>query len=147
VWYQVRWDVNMANRLAKWVLFTVLFAILPITISLLLTYLTGSEKNIYDFSTEVLFFTIMIGSVSLSDLVGLNRIVKDVILTLFIGFFILMVLYSSIMYGSLLYANIMVLEVELMKERIFLISSLLALLSCALGTVIQVLLNKTGATK
>lgn len=135
----------MANRLVKWGLFTILFAFIPIAISLLLTYLTGSSKNLCDYNTEVLFFTIMISSTSLSNIIGLNSKVKDFILTIFIGFFILLVLCSSIIYGSLLYGEMTKFATSLFKERIFYISGILALISGVLGTVIQVMLSRTEA--
>lgn len=135
----------MANRLVKWALFTMLFAFIPITISLLLTYLTGSSKNLFDYNTEILFFTIMISSKSLSDIIGLNMKVKDFVLTVFIGFFILLVLCSSVMYGSLLYGEITQFASDLFRERIFTISGILALISGIMGTVIQIMLSRVEA--
>ena len=133
----------MTNRIIKWIIFTVLFAFIPISVSLLLTYLTGSIKTMSDYNAEVLFFTIMISSKSLSDVVELNRRVKDFVLTLFVGFFVLLVLSSSIMYGSLLYGDIDQNVPSLLKERVFLVSGVLAIISGLLGTTIQVLLSRT----
>lgn len=133
----------MANRLVKWVLYTIIFAFIPISVSLLLTYLIGAEKNISDFNNEVLFFTIMICSTSLSDIVTLNKKIKDFLLTIFSAFFILLVLFSTVMYGSMIYGDINDLLADVFKERVFYISVILAFIASILGTIIQILLSRT----
>lgn len=128
--------------MAKWFIFTLLFAFIPITISLLFNYLSGASQNTYNFIGEILFFTIMVSSTSLSDIVGLNKTVKDFILTIFIGFFILLVLSSSILYGGILYGQINNITSDEFNGRVFIISLSLAILSGILGTIIQVLMSR-----
>jgi uncharacterized membrane protein len=133
----------VADRMTKWFIFTILFAFIPITISLLFTYLSNIQRSSYDFIGEILFFTIMVSSTSLSDVVSLNKKVQDFILTIFIGFFILLVLSSSILYGSILYGQINNITSELFNSRVFSISLTLAIISGILGTIIQILLGRT----
>lgn len=136
----------MADRMTKWFIFTILFAFIPITISLLFAYLSDIPRNTYDFVGEILFFTIMVSSTSLNDIIVLNKAVEDFILTIFIGFFILLVLSASILYGSILYGQMNNITSELFNTRVFSISLTLAVLSGILGTIIQILLSRTGVS-
>lgn len=134
----------MADRMAKWIIYTIVFAFIPISISLLFTYLSDVPRNVYDFMGEILFFTIMVSSTSLSDISKLNRMVRDFVLSIFIGVFIILVVTCSVLYGSILYGQMINITTEIFNSRVFYISVILSIISAVLGTIIQFFLGRAG---
>ena len=130
----------MANRIAKWLLFTVLFAFIPMIIAILILFMTDKAFNTYNFNGEILFFIIMLSATSIYDMVDLNKS-SNVTRTIFIAFFILLVIFSTGIYFIVLYSQLID-TLFLSQERIFAISVTMACLCFILGTIIQIILNR-----
>lgn len=131
----------MANRILKWVIYTLVFALLPTLISLLFSLIFGLKVN--DYSTELLFFTIMICATSLNDIQEMkNQIEKDFVFNFFFGVCLLIIVTVSVIYGSILLVN-MSENVISLNCNIKLISIILSILSGLIGFLIQVILYRT----
>lgn len=131
----------MANRILKWVIYTLVFALLPTLISLLFSLIFGFKVN--DYSTELLFFTIMICATSLNDIQEMkNQIEKDFVFNFFFGVCLLIIVTVSVIYGSILLVNMSENAISL-NCNIKLISIILSILSGIIGFLIQVILYRT----
>ena len=126
----------MADRITKWLLFTVLFAFIPITISALISFTTDVPIVAYRFSNELLFSVIMLSAVSLGDVVDLNKKIPKFVLTIFIASLVLLVILSAVLYGSLLSG-----QSDFSGRNLFTAASVMALISFIAGTAIQILLG------
>jgi len=118
------------------------FGLIPTFMSLLLKYLSNVQIEPSDFIGEILFFTIMTSSVSLSDMVGINKTVRDFLLTIFNGVFILLVITASTLYGVFAFGQLNYGITEIFNLRAFNLSLTFAIISGTLGTIIQIYLSK-----
>lgn len=131
----------MANRILKWFIYTLVFALLPTFISILFSFLFDLKIN--DFSAELLFFTIMICATSLNDIQEMKlKIKKDFVFNLFFGICILIIVTVSVIYGSIVLVN-MSQQTILLKCNIKTISIVLSILSGIISFLIQVILYRT----
>ena len=63
----------MADRIAKWFLFTVLFAFIPIIIAALIAFTSDAPAGIRAFNAELLFSVVMLSVASLRDVATKSR--------------------------------------------------------------------------
>jgi hypothetical protein len=133
----------MANRIITWFIFTVLFAFIPVFISVLFNFLLGSEKQPYEFLNELLFFTIMISSTALNDTITLRKTMKDYVLSILIGCFILFVVWSAVLYGGVLFSQLNNVGYVSFSNKAFVFALGFAILSFVIGLIIQVMLGRS----
>ena len=136
----------MANRIVRWILFSVIFGLLPIGISLLFHIILQSD--IYDLksvSCELLFFIIVLNATALGDVQEMTKYAKmDSLISIFFGISILFTIVAAILYGSISYENMMngqSLDINIILH----ISIWLSILSSVLGLIIQILIQKIEA--
>lgn len=135
----------MANRILKWIVYTLIFALLPMLISLLFGFLFGIKVN--DFSTELLFFVIMICATSLNDIQEMKKqIQNDFVFNVFFGVCIILIVTVSVIYGSILLID-MSEQTMLLNCNIKLFSIILSTISGIIGFLIQIILYKTEVPK
>lgn len=131
----------MANRILKWIVYTLIFALLPTFISLLFGLLFDLEVN--DYSTELLFFAIMICATSLNDIQEMKKQIKnDFVFNMFFGVCIILIVTVSVIYGSILLLN-MSEQINGLNDNIKLFSIILGILSGVIGFLIQIILYRT----
>ena len=131
----------MANRMTKWLLFTVLFAFIPMIIAFLISFMTNTQINTYNYNGEILFFIIMISATSLCDIIDLTKEISNFILTFFMAIFIMLVIFSAVIYGSVIYEKTALLSTQISQDKIFAVSCIMASISFILGTIIQISLG------
>ena len=125
----------MADRILRWLVYTFLFALLPILIDLLFTALFNlANKN---HVSELLFFTIMLCATSLNDIhEAQNNIENDILFKFFFSVCILILITVSAVYGGLFFFNMS------NSNSINQFAIVLCFISGILGFVIQILLQK-----
>jgi hypothetical protein len=134
----------MGNRLVRWFTFTVGFALLPLTVSILLNYLRGSEiLATLQRSPELLFFCLMVCATALGDITESSVAVgRDIVLRILSSALLLGAVVSAILYGSFLNEQMAVAGSAAFQRRLFTLAALMSLLFLGLGTVVQVLLAR-----
>lgn len=134
----------MANRLLRWFIFSVLFALLPIGISFLFHILL--QNHTYDLkscSCELLFFVIVMSATTLGDIQEMSRYVKmDFLISMFLGVSIVFAVIAAILYGSMAYETT-VNSTNLDMNMILRISIALCIISGILGGIVQAIIQKT----
>lgn len=134
----------MANRILRWIVYTILFALLPTLISLLFSILFN--VNVNNYSTELLFFIIMVCATSLNDIQETKQIIKkDFIFNLFFAVCIVMIVIVSVIYGgSIILTKMFVLTNEIIEisNKIEILSIRLSILNGIMGLIIQIILFK-----
>lgn len=134
----------MANRILRWFLFSVLFALLPIGISILLHILFKNDTyDLKNCSCELLFFVIVMSATTLGDIQEISRYIKkDFLIIMFFGVSIIFAIIAAILYGFMAYET-MAHSSNLDMNMILLISIILGAISGVLGCIVQVLIQKT----
>lgn len=136
---------NVANRILRWVVFSLIFALLPTFIAVLFGVLFGVSVN--DYSTELLFFVIMICASSLSDIQEMKiKTNNDFVFNLFFGVCIVLIVTVSVIYGSLLLVNMSEASLSL-NTNIKMFSIILSILSGVMGLLVQIILYRTEVSK
>ena len=129
----------MDDRLLKWFVFTILFAFIPVGISIFCNFFSLKPlKEGTEFIGELLFFTIMISSTSLRDIIDLNRIVRDAILTCIVTALILLLIFCSAFYVLFLQSE----SSTINMNGLFKTSITLAIIGGILGTLVQIYIGR-----
>ena len=132
----------MANRILRWVVYTLIFALLPTIISVSLGYLF--KVKVADYTNELLFFIIMICATSLNDIQETKKkIDKDFVFNLFFSVCIILIVIVSVLYGSTLLVKMMELTENSIFDNIRSLSISLSILSGVIGLIIQIILHRT----
>lgn len=135
----------MANRILKWLIYTLAFALLPTFILLLFSLLFGLKVS--DFSAELLFFTIMICATSLNDIQEMKKKTNnDFVFNLFFGVCIVLIVTVSVLYGSILIVNMSNSTMQV-NTNIKLFSIILSIFSGTIGLLIQIILYRTEVSQ
>lgn len=133
----------MAKKLIRWFTYTILFALLPIAISLMLRFVFTSSIRQYNYAAELLFFTLMVSATTLGDIKDFNKqIGKDILMTIFFSTLLLLSIVSSILYSCSIICNIIESVKIDLYGNILILSICVSLLSSVLGTIVQILLAK-----
>src|SRR3954447_15799089 len=118
----------MASRLVRWFTFTVLFALLPLGVTVLLGKLTGTFTiRVLQDSPEILFFALMICATSLGDIQALRSAVgNDLPLLALWSALLLGAVFSAILYGSLAYDKLIPGGIPHFQQNLLYVSVLVA---------------------
>jgi NO-binding membrane sensor protein with MHYT domain len=134
----------VASRLVRWFTFTVLFALLPLGVTILLRKLTGTFTiRALEDSPEILFFALMICATSLGDMQALRTAVgKDLPLLVLWSALLLGSVFSAILYGSLAYDKLVTGGTEAFQQNLLSVSVLVAVIFFVLALIVQILLSR-----
>ena len=132
----------MTKRLTRWIVFNVVFALLPLLISLFLHHLTDNLSNeTLANSTEVLFFTLVVCATALGDLNDVtvptrwNRTRNILGSSLLIG-----AVLSAIFFGILVYDNLINPAKMDFRSRLLPYSIGMAVIFGVTSTIVEILL-------
>lgn len=135
----------MANRILRWVVYSLIFALLPTFVAMLFGVLFGLSVN--DYSTELLFFVIMICATSLNDIQEMKKKTNnDFVFNLFFGVCIVLIVTVSVLYGSILIVNMSNSTMQV-NTNIKLFSIILSIFSGTIGLLIQIILYRTEVSQ
>lgn len=134
----------MANRILRWCIYTLIFALLPTLISLLFSVLF--DLKLKNYSTELIFFVIMICATSLSDINDAKKYIKkDFVFNLFFGFCMIGIITTSVLYGGIALIDMGMVDIldSAIMQNIKGISIILSIISAIIGLIIQIILYRT----
>lgn len=135
---------KLAKRLVRWLTYNVIFALLPLAVSVLLRALVN-KLSIQDFSNspEILFFALTISATAMGDLSEIaSPLGWDIYFSIFGSALLLGAVFSSILYGSLVYDSIIGPGSMEFREKLLVFSIGLAIILFFLSTVVEVLIGK-----
>ena len=134
----------MANRILRWCIYTLIFALIPTLISLLFSVLF--DLKLKNYSTELIFFVIMICATSLSDINDAKKYIKkDFVFNLFFGFCMIGIITTSVLYGGIALIDMGMVDIldSAIMQNIKGISIILSIISAIIGLIIQIILYRT----
>lgn len=133
------------NRIVRWLVFNVLFAIIPISAVLYLRTLndTLNVTDLVENTLEFYFFTVMISITCLADLgYDKSRIPKGSILESVWSFFLLLSIWVALSYGVHLASKLLIADPAKLLERSFYFSIGYAVLAFCLALYVQIRLAR-----
>lgn len=133
----------MVKRIINWFVFGIFFALVPLIIYILLSYICDIQIDLKNCIPELLFFTIMISATCLWDVNDMKKLIKeDVAFNLFFVALLILIIFSAILYGSIQLQNINDSMIIMSLEKTYTFSVLMSIFSATLGTIIQIVLSR-----
>ena len=135
----------MAKKMLRWVLFSLLFALVPLIVVVTLRWLAGklTINTLEDNSSEILFFALMVSVTVAGDMVEVyRRIGKDTLVYALMMFFIVGAVCSSVLYGFLHFDLLIGANIEGFRSRLMWLSIALGVVLFLVGTATQVFLAR-----
>jgi hypothetical protein len=135
---------KLAKRIVRWLTYNVIFALMPLAVSILIRALTNKlSVNDLSSSPEILFFALTISATAMGDLSEVAiPIGWDITLTIFGSALTLGAVLSAIIYGCLLYDSIISTGSIVFHERLLWISVSLSIILFVLSTAVEIIIGK-----
>ena len=134
------------RRIINWITYTIVCALLPMMISLLVRniIISTQEINTYNYSGELLLFSVMVAATSIGDIKDFQVVVgKDIFLDIFFSSMLVLLLVSSILYGCNVIADNVKLELFDMNGSVFFFSRIISVIIGILGAIIQIVIARS----
>ena len=138
----------MAKRIIHWFTYNVVLGLLPFLASIILHFFAG--KPIVDSivsSPELLFFSLLVCSVTLGDLSNLNTKKATLPVTLMYSSSLLGAVFSAILYGSFLQDSILNGLGSAFQTRVLAMSVWMSLVFLFLTTIAQIAIARKEANR
>lgn len=133
----------MGKRITSWLIFGIFFALVPLIIYILLSYICDIQIDLKNCIPELLFFTIMICATCLWDVNDMKKLIKaDMVFNLFFAALIILIVFSAILYGSIQLQNMNDKMLIMSLDKTYSFSMLMSIFSATLGTIIQIVLSR-----
>lgn len=134
------------RRIINWITYTIVCALLPMMISLLVRniIISTQEINTYNYSGELLLFSVMVAATSIGDIKDFQVVVgKDIFLDIFFSSMLVLLLVSSILYGCNVIADNVKLELFDVNGSVFFFSRIISVIIGILGAIIQIVIARS----
>lgn len=134
------------RRIINWITYTIVCALLPMMISLLVRniIISTQEINTYNYSGELLLFSVMVAATSIGDIKDFQVVVgKDIFLDIFFSSMLVLLLVSSILYGCNVIADNVKLELFDVNGSVFFFSRIISMIIGILGAIIQIVIARS----
>lgn len=135
----------MKERILRWIKYNLIFALLPLGVSILFRFLV--DKLSFDSlsnSPELLFFSIMVSATSLDDISEIKKYYSKLDFTIkILGSALLFgAIWSAILYGTFLYDSLVVNNELSIRESLFKISIYMGIALFIISTSVQIIIGK-----
>ena len=138
----------MSKRIIHWFTYNVALGLLPFFASVLLRHFAGVPvEQSFMRSPELLFFSLLLCSVTLGDLSNLKGQRSSLLLSLLYSSTLLGAIFSAVLYGSFLQDNIVNGSGSPFQSRVLTISIWMALIFFALTTITQIAIARKETHK
>lgn len=134
------------RRIINWITYTIVCALLPMMISLLVRniIISTQEINTYNYSGELLLFSVMVAATSIGDIKDFQVVVgKDIYLDIFFSSMLVLLLVSSILYGCNVIADNVKLDLFDVNGSVFFFSRIISVIIGILGAIIQIVIARS----
>lgn len=134
------------RRIINWITYTIVCALLPMMISLLVRniIISTQEINTYNYSGELLLFSVMVAATSIGDIKDFQVVVgKDTYLDIFFSSMLVLLLVSSILYGCNVIADNVKSDLFDVNGSVFFFSRIISVIIGILGAIIQILIARS----
>lgn len=134
------------RRIINWITYTIVCALLPMMISLLVRniIISTQEINTYNYSGELLLFSVMVAATSIGDIKDFQVVVgKDIFLDIFFSSMLVLLLVSSFLYGCNVIADNVKLELFDVNGSVFFFSRIISVIIGILGAIIQIVIARS----